>query len=60
MGLFSDETECKKAELTDEDQARYAHWDYVCKTSFENEVVELLVIQEPSVSKEHFAETTLS
>ena len=54
LGLFLDETDCK-AVLTDEDQARYAHWDFVCKTSFEHEVVELLVSQEPAVSYENCA-----
>lgn len=49
LGLFPSEKESRRVVLTNEDRALFLDWEYVSKSSFEEEIVELLVCEEISV-----------
>jgi hypothetical protein len=51
LGLFTNDSEYKRIVLTDDDHLLYENWDFGSRSCFEEEVVELLVCEEISVSE---------
>ena len=49
IGCFLDEKLSKKVQLTDEDHSMYDHWEFISRRSFQEEVVEFLIIEEKLV-----------
>lgn len=49
LGLLPSEKESRKVLLTDEDHLLFQDWEYISQSSFEEEIVELLVCEEISV-----------
>ena len=49
IGCFLDEKLSKKVLLTDEDHSMYDHWEFISRRSFQEEVVEFLIIEEKLV-----------
>jgi hypothetical protein len=49
LGLLPSEKESRKMVLTDEDHLLFQDWEYISQSSFEEEIVELLVCEEISV-----------
>ena len=46
IGSFKDATEADQQKLTAEDHEHYKKWDYICKPSYEAEIVEFLMYEE--------------
>lgn len=46
IGVFRDQKNSQRLKLTDADQAVYQNWDYLCETSFQQEVVQYLCMEE--------------
>ena len=51
LGLFVDEKASRKIILTEDDHKLYENWDFVSHCSFEEEIVDLLILQETTVIK---------
>ena len=49
LGLFPSEKESRKVLLTEADHSLFQDWEYISQSSFEEEIVELLVCEEISV-----------
>lgn len=48
-GTFTDDKVTRKLQLTCEDHSMYSNWEFISKRSFQEEVVEYLVIEEKQV-----------
>ena len=46
IGIFADEKDSRKIILTEEDQKNYEQWEFISKRSFQEEVVEFLLLEE--------------
>ena len=51
LGLFVDEKVSRQILLTEDDHKLYENWDFISHTSFEEEIVDLLIQQEITVIK---------
>ena len=51
IGRFLDEKLSKKIQLTEEDHSTYDHWEFISRRSFQEEVVEFLLLEEKLVSE---------
>ena len=51
LGLFVDEKASRKILLTEDDHKLYENWDFISHSSFEEEIVDLLIQQEITVIK---------
>ena len=50
IGNFLDDKLNKNIILTEEDQSMYDHWEFLSRRSFQEEIVEFLIIEEKLVS----------
>jgi beta-adrenergic-receptor kinase len=46
IGIFADEKDSRKIVLTEDDQKNYEQWEFISKRSFQEEVVEFLLLEE--------------
>lgn len=53
IGYFADDKLNKKIQLTEEDHSTYDNWEFISRRSFQEEVVEYLIIEERLVSAPH-------
>ena len=49
LGLFPDEKSSRKVLLTDQDHRLYCNWNFVSQSSFEQEIVDFLILEETMV-----------
>jgi hypothetical protein len=49
IGTFTDDKITRKLQLTCEDHSMYSNWEFISKRSFQEEVVEYLVMEEKLV-----------